>query len=84
MSVTKKIIKIKIKLCTFIVVPGGSLALLEMADIEILGILCVKCGTTEFKRHLREINEQSIEGKSCTDKTLMLLQQENNKSKYIW
>ena len=56
------------KLCRFFVVPGDSPAVSGIPEIEIVGILSVKCNTIEPRRHIQEINEQHIEEKSCTNK----------------
>ena len=40
----------KIKMCSFLVVPGNREPLLGMPDIKALGILTVNCNTIEVKK----------------------------------
>ena len=56
-----------------------------MPDIEIFGILTVKCSTIESRRHAGEINEHSMGGKSCTNTNLNanLNVNNNDNRKYI-
>ena len=65
-------------LCT----PGGSTALLGMPDNKIISILSVKCTTIEPRRYTQEIKEQSLDGKSCPNKTSNDKPVVSNENKY--
>ena len=63
-------------LSRFFLVQGSCPELLVMPDIKLLGILSMKCCTVEPIRNMQDINEHSIDDKSCPvqTKVQMLIQ----------